>query len=184
MKDHHLEWRRVVIKGTVLPFEVSYDGVVRRIPGPDAIGRVRKAKIATPHLVGGCRGYLQVILKHDFKTYSPLVHTLVAFAFLEPPPGEYGRGKIGVNHINGVKTDNRASNLEWVTPQQNSTHASLNGLMLIGEDNPAAVLTAAQVKRIRLLYGDGTKKAELARMFRCSYYAIDAVCQRWTWKHI
>ena len=47
------------------------------------------------------------------------VHNLVATAFVEG-----WREGLEVNHKNGVKTDNRAENLEWVTSSENKQHAS------------------------------------------------------------
>lgn len=54
------------------------------------------------------------------------VHRLVAETFI-PKPENYG-GKLYVNHLNGIRSDNRVSNLEWVTPQGNAVHAYETGL--------------------------------------------------------
>lgn len=62
------------------------------------------------------------------------VHRLVATAFLGPPDGRI------VNHKNGVKSDNRVSNLEWCTHSENVKHAYDIGLhpgvCLRGEASP------------------------------------------------
>lgn len=73
-------------------------------------------------------GYLRVNLrKGNIKYEKPFVahvHRLVAMAFL--PAIE---GKECVNHIDGNKVNNYASNLEWVTSRENTMHAIENGLM-------------------------------------------------------
>ena len=59
------------------------------------------------------RGYERVTIKG--KQVS--VHRLICIAFL----GE-NEDKTIVNHINGIKTDNRLENLEWVTCRENTMH--------------------------------------------------------------
>ena len=62
--------------------------------------------------------YNNVSLSKDGKMKRFTVHRLVANAFISNP-----ENKPQVNHIDGNKQNNSASNLEWVTSQQNNTHA-------------------------------------------------------------
>jgi len=81
-------------------------------------GRVRYAKDSCIRKLNGGKNYLSIVLPNN-KTY--MVHTLVAQEFLPPPRS----GQDKINHINGIKNDNRASNLEWVNSVTVSSSSSL-----------------------------------------------------------
>lgn len=67
--------------------------------------------------------YVGFLLYKDGTRKSALLHRVVAQSF-HPNP----KNKSHVNHINGDKHDNRAENLEWATPKENTIHAHANNL--------------------------------------------------------
>lgn len=64
-------------------------------------------------------GYPRATLTRDGEARSVRVHRIVAEAFIPNPDG-----KPTVNHINEVKTDNRAVNLEWATMAEQNAHGT------------------------------------------------------------
>ena len=70
------------------------------------------------------RGYLRVDVSIDGKRKVIFPHRAVAETFI---PNVLKKEQ--VNHINGIKTDNRLENLEWVTPKENICHAVRIGLI-------------------------------------------------------
>lgn len=78
-------------------------------------GRVKKMKQETAR-----NGYNRVVLyDNNRKGKHFLVHRLVAEVFIPNP-----ESKPEINHKNGIKTDNRVENLEWVTHSENMQHRS------------------------------------------------------------
>lgn len=71
-------------------------------------------------------GYCKITLfKNGQKNgKSFFVHRLVAKAFILNP-----ENKPVVNHIDGIKNNNKYINLEWNTVKENTIHAIKNGLM-------------------------------------------------------
>jgi hypothetical protein len=86
-------------------------------------------------------GYIRVWVS---TTKSEQVHRLVANTFIPNP-----LNKPCVNHINAIPSDNRVSNIEWVTYSENTIHALDNGLTsLVGHTHRDSKLTKTQVIEI------------------------------------
>jgi len=85
-------------------------------------GYIRKESI----LSGGLdrKGYKMVILVKNKISYTKKIHRLVALHFIPNP-----ENKNEVNHIDGCKTNNDISNLEWNTRQENVEHSVRMGLI-------------------------------------------------------
>ena len=73
-------------------------------------------------------GYKKVVLTRNGKRRNFTVHRLVALAYIPNP-----ECKPTVNHINGVKDDNRVENLEWSTYKEQKEHAMKLGLTTTNE---------------------------------------------------
>lgn len=105
-------------------------------------------------------------------------HRLVAEAFLGPCP----IGKV-VNHKDGNKDNNRLSNLEYVSQQENVIHALRTGLRSrdrLGRPH----LSEETVARVRSLARDGLSIREVADLCSLSYDYARRIIRRECWRHL
>ena len=128
--------------------------------------------------------YIRVNLYKNGKNNYFQLHRLVAEAFIPNP-----ENKPFINHINGIKTDNRVENLEWCTKSENAIHAFKTGLEKpkIGEENPCSKLTERDVIYIRENYVRNSRvfgTNALAKKFGVSNTAIKHCLYGETWKNV
>lgn len=138
-------------------YQVSNLGNVRSIDREfvNSIGRhcVLKGKPINPRIE---KGYYRLGLKRCQEQKMFNVHKLVALAFI-PNPNNYNT----INHINGIKTDNRVENLKWCTIQQNAIHAFKNNLGNYQNKSLGKLRKINEYhsyKNIKVICPDGTEK--------------------------
>lgn len=99
-------------------YEVSNLGNVKRLESytrhPSGSRKIVRERILK---LSNCNGYRIVMITNENSRLNKMIHRLVAEAFIINP-----ESKKHVNHINGIKHDNRVENLEWNTPKENENH--------------------------------------------------------------
>jgi len=126
-------------------------------------------------------GYICVNLSVNGRKWIFNMHRAIAIAFIPNP-----LNKPQVNHINGVKVDNRIENLEWCTSSENRVHAMKIGLSkIIGIDSHRAKLTNEQVLKIREMALQGISRRKIVKEIgTVGAWTIWEIIKRRTWKHI
>lgn len=157
-------WRNVA--GFESYYEVSDAGNVRR---------KGKGGIMKP---GTHRdGYKTVVLSISCKSYPRKVHRLVATAFIENP-----KKKEQVNHINGIKSDNRLVNLEWATRSENTIHAYKTGLI---KHAKISKLSESAARDIKLNCVKGVlSRRHFAEKYNTSIANVGYIVTGARWKHL
>lgn len=166
-------------------YQVSDDGFVRSLPDIDAHGRFMPGRILSAAPTE--KGYRRVMLGGS----THRVHRLVAVAFI--PNAEH---LPQVNHKNGNKADNRASNLEWCDNASNQAHRYqvLGHTSTLHGKTGAACKNSKQVRGVRVVTGEALlfgSAAEAARILGITASGISSAArgelrqyQGYQWEYI
>jgi hypothetical protein len=163
---------------------VGYEGIY----SVSSFGRLRSDRTTTCTYTGKILrpkvrkddGYVQARIRKDRKPTDVLMHRVVAAAFIGPCPDDFE-----VNHRNANRSDNRSTNLEYVTPKENVAHSinSGNRPTRYGEETTQAKLTAAQVLVIKS-NPEKLIQRELAVVFGVCRQTISDIQRGRRWRHL
>lgn len=142
---------------------------------------VRKGRILTQQQ--GKFGYLRVGLSYpNKKVVMESVHRLVALAFLANP-----NNKRTVNHIDGNKSNNHLSNLEWNTHKENVDHsiklgikAQAKGIQFINRTK----FDELQIRVIKSLKDSKVRHVDIAKYFGVHRITINDILNSRSWQHV
>lgn len=126
----------------------------------------RPAKMLSPYVTKS--GYLEIAVMIQGKRTKYRVHRLVGTIFVD---GHFEGASI--DHLDGDKTNNVPSNLEWVTLSENTKRQWESGLVnLRGDLSPASKLTNLQAHAAACLYDNNFPPSQIAEWFGVSSAAV------------
>lgn len=140
------------------------------------MGRVRKGQRVLTCFYDS-KGYRWVALFLGSGRTARAIHRLVSEAFHGPCPEG-----LQVNHKDGVKTNNRLSNLEYVTPSRNREHALEHGLAPTGDECSYSKLSSENVRVARGMLARGVTQTAVAAAFGVTAATIGNIERGKTWR--
>ena len=168
--------RPVYINGWLTKYMVSNTGKIFRIK-KNGVLKELKTRIDKD-------GYIVISLYLNGIAHYGGVHRYVARAFvINDDPAN----KTEVNHKNGIKDDNRFTNLEWVTPKENIHHAWDHGLASAKycDDHPNSRYTNEAVNNVcQCLVDNKLTMREISEKTHVSYTVVKQIRNHIIWNKI
>lgn len=121
-------------------------------------------------------GYLMFNTTLDGRPLNVALHRIVMETFVGPCPEG-----LQVAHLNGRRDDPRLTNLAYVTAAENNNHKLAHGTTQRGEQNPAAKITADDVRDIRASKAPYPVLSAKYGLTRCH---ISDIRRGAAWRHI
>lgn len=128
-------------------------------------------------------------LKERTINYHSLVHRLVAYYFLKKP----GASETIVAHLDYDKLNNRANNLQWMTPEQNYEHQKNSPYVIAEmedrrkgrkENSRNAKLTVTKVMLLKKLLRQDKPMKQLVKIFKVTETQILRIKRGENWADI
>ena len=160
----------------------------------DPAAKKLKAEIAQDTVtIKGMKAVLRKARQQDIKDrtmhYHSLIHRLVAEYFCKPKSTKHSV----VGHLDYDKMNNKASNLKWMTPEENYKHQQSSPFVIaekkdrvtIYKDHPrGAKLTVERVKELKKLLNEGKKIKTLVKKFKITDTQILRIKRGENWSSV
>ena len=148
----------------------GYEGIYQ-VSNLGNIYSIKRSKIKSIRQI---KGYSMVNLCNNYKERLTSVHRLIAIHFI--PNIE---NKSQINHINGIKNDNRIENLEWCTSKENIHHAHKLGLK-----NKNRKLTSDDVLNLRKDHINNISNKDLSIKYNIHIRTVSKIIRKLLWSYI
>ncbi len=125
-------------------------------------------------------GYVRIEKSENLKRYVISVHRLVWLIFKGDIPED-----LVINHIDGNKKNNKLTNLELVTNEENYRHGIRTGLTNnVGENNPMSKFTENEILEIRKTYTEGIDVKDISLKYNVSRVTIYDILKGNSYPHL
>lgn len=121
----------------------------------------------------GKDGYERVVLSDDIGAMSCCVHRVVAIKYLENADN-----LPEINHIDGSRSNNHLSNIEWVTRKENVRHS------ISDEPHWSAKIDAKIAKKVKEMIADERGSTYIAKKLGITRSIVESIRRGVTWKGV